>query len=236
MRGLVFLAAIFGCGGTAAVGADCPNAICGAPGNLSGTAGAGAQGGAGAQAGGGGTAGRSGGTAGGGATGGGTSGSGAGGGAAGSSPGALDLEYFKCRVEPILDRGCSMLGCHGTEAPVRTFRVYSRGRMRNNEQVAQVSTCPGDPRTVNLAQEGSGTVMCVGWSPHTAAEWQKNFDSARAFATPNPDDSDLLAQPVFGGRTHAGVHLFSRTSQDYGTIRDWLAGAQLGGPCDPGRN
>ncbi len=217
----ILLAAMVGCGGNTSIANDCPNAVCSA-----GTLGTG----------GGTQSGNAAGRAGGGMAGGGTAGSGmAGSGAAGSSPGALDLEYFKCRVEPILDRGCSMLGCHGTET-ARPFRVYSRGRMRNNEQVSQVSTCPGGARAVNLAQEGTGTVMCVGWSPHTATEWRKNFDNARTFATPNPDDSDLLAQPVLGGRTHAGVHLFSRTSQDYQTIRDWLSGAQLGRACNPGSN
>jgi hypothetical protein len=150
---------------------------------------------------------------------------------------ALDLDYYKCNVEPILDRGCGMLGCHGTEFG-RALRIYSRGRLRNNEMVNQVSTCPIGPQIVNLQTDGTGTIMCVGWSPHTQTEWQKNYDSARAFmlGLTNPDDSDLLAQPVVGGKAHTGVHLFTKTSPEYQTIRAWLSGQALGMTCNPGAN
>ena len=52
---------------------------------------------------------------------------------------------------------------------------------------------------------------------HTPTEWQKNYDSARAFGLdaslqPIPmaqlDTSDLIAQPVVGGKVHANIHLF----------------------------
>ncbi|HRI65088.1 MAG TPA: hypothetical protein PK156_12655 [Polyangium sp.] len=147
---------------------------------------------------------------------------------------ALDKDFFMCKVEPILDRGCSMLGCHGTEQG-RAFKVYSRGRLRRNEVVAQVSSCPIGPQQVNLAEEGSGTVMCVGWSPHTAAEWQQNFDNSRSFmlGISNAEESDLLAQPVVGGKAHAGVHMFAKTDLDYTTIKSWLEGAKLGSACNP---
>lgn len=149
----------------------------------------------------------------------------------------LDRDYYMCKVEPILDRGCAMLGCHGTEKG-RAFKIYARGRMRNNETVAQVPSCPIGPQQVSLSTEGSGTVMCVGWSPHTQAEWQQNFDNARAFALgiTAGDDSELLAQPVVGGKAHAGVHLFAKADADYQTIKAWLEGAKLGAPCDPSPN
>jgi hypothetical protein len=91
-----------------------------------------------------------------------------------------------------------------------------------------------DSGTQDLAQ-GSGTIMCYGWSAHTPEEWQANYDSARALmvGVTNPDDCDLLAQPVVGGKAHTGVHLFSSKSDpDYQTIRAWLAGATLPS-CDP---
>ncbi len=92
----------------------------------------------------------------------------------------LDLDYYKCNVEPILDGSCAMLGCHGVEQG-RALEIYARGRLRHKETVVQVSSCPIGPQMLDLAAEATGTVMCVGWSPHTAAEWQENYDSARSF-------------------------------------------------------
>jgi hypothetical protein len=148
---------------------------------------------------------------------------------------SLDMDYYKCNVEPIFDRGCAMMGCHGTETG-RLFKVYARGRLRHSEQVPNV--CPG-PNPVDLAT-GNGTVMCLGWTSHTRAEWQSNYDSARSFAvgitTANADTSELLAQPLnqaAGGKAHAGVHLFKdKTDQDYQTIKAWITGAALGTTCD----
>ncbi len=145
---------------------------------------------------------------------------------------ALDMSYFKCNVEPIFDRGCAMMGCHGTDEG-RYFRVYARGRLRNSEIVDRVNSCL-ETGTVNLQLAGSGTVMCEGWLPHTASEWQKNFDSARSFmlGVTAPEQSELLLQPVVGGRPHVGVHLFTESDPDYQTIRAWLGGATLPS-CDP---
>lgn len=145
---------------------------------------------------------------------------------------SLDLNYFKCNVQPILDRGCSMMGCHGTDQG-RYFRVYSRGRLRNNEIVDRVGSCLKSG-TVNLQEAGSGTVMCEGWLPHTDLEWQKNFDSARSFmlGITAPEQSEMLLQPVIGGRPHVGVHLFTESDPDYQTIRAWLGGATLPS-CNP---
>jgi hypothetical protein len=150
---------------------------------------------------------------------------------------SLDLDYFKCKVEPILDRGCAMLGCHGTKASDSThaFRVFARGRRRNQELVPPIASC-GESTPQDLEQTGSGTILCQGATLHTPTEWQMNFDSARSLllGVPNPDDCDLLAQPVVGGKSHSGVHLFGgKTDPDYVTIRSWLAGAALGTACDP---
>jgi hypothetical protein len=149
----------------------------------------------------------------------------------------LDLDYYKCKVEPIFDRGCSMVGCHGTETG-RAFKVYARGRLRHQEMVPQVSSCPVGPQTVDLSEMGTGTVMCVGWSPHTAAEWQSNYDISRSFmlGLTDPEQSDLLAQPVVGGKSHAGVHLFAKTDAEYVTLKAWLGGAKLGSTCNPAPN
>lgn len=147
---------------------------------------------------------------------------------------ALDMDYYKCKVEPIFDRGCAMMGCHGT-APndnTRAYRIFARGRRRNSEQV--VAMCL-DSGMQNL-NKGDGTVMCYGWRAHTDAEWQANFDSARAFmlGLNDPDQSELLRQPVVGGKAHTGVHLWaSKNDPDYQTVRAWLTGAKLGAACVP---
>ena len=150
---------------------------------------------------------------------------------------ALDLDYYKCKVEPIFDRGCAMLGCHGTEKG-RAFRLYARGRLRNDEVVPSVPTCLRPTGPTNLNEAGTATVMCEGRTAHTDTEWQANFNSARQFMVglSQADDSELLRQPVVGGKAHAGVHLFKKTDADYQTIAKWLSGEKLGQACNPGPN
>jgi hypothetical protein len=225
-----------------------------------GGSGAGVGGGAGEGSGGtddvtGGTGGRGGGSTGGGSATGGTGGTGGGsgsggavanGGSAGSAvcegeacgPVAdLDMDFYQCNVEPIFDRSCAMLGCHGSEE--RPFRIYARGRLRNDQDLttAQNPAANGCLRnsTVNLAENGTGTIMCEGWTRHTALEWQKNFESSRAFMRENmnPEDSELLMQAKVGGRPHVGVHPFREGDASYTMILRWLSGERLGSVCNP---
>jgi hypothetical protein len=151
---------------------------------------------------------------------------------------ALDMEFFKCRVSPIFQRGCGQMGCHGTDTE-RAFRLYTRGRLRNKQMVFPVNTCLENPNVkVDLQLRGSGTVMCEGWSKHTPEEWKKNFDSSRSFMldVTNPEDSLLLREAAKGGLPHAQVKFFSSTDPDYVTIRSWLGGAKLGSTCNTGAN
>lgn len=151
---------------------------------------------------------------------------------------ALDLEYYKCKVSPIFQRGCGQMACHGTETE-HPFRLYTRGRLRNKQMVFPVNTCLENPNVkVDLQVRGSGTVMCEGWSAHTPEEWKKNFDSARSFmlGVDKPDDSLLLREAAQGGLPHAQVKLFAAGDADYQTIRNWLAGARLGTTCNTGKN
>lgn len=150
---------------------------------------------------------------------------------------ALDLEMYKCQVHPILQRGCSMLGCHGTETG-RAYRLYARGRLRNDQIVNRTGTCIPATGTVNLAAVGTGTVMCEGWLPHTTEEWQKSFDSARSFMLDKamPELSELMMQPTIGGPVHGGVKLWRRMDADYASVRNWLGGARLGTTCNTGTN
>jgi hypothetical protein len=150
---------------------------------------------------------------------------------------ALDLNYYKCRVQPILDRNCSMMACHGTDTG-HLFRTYARGRWRNDEIVCQPNSCLGNncAVTVNLQREGSGTIMCSGWTTHTATEWQKNFDSARLFrlAVPNTDEVELLARPTTG-TAYPHLKFFAKDDASYTTLKSWLDGATLA-TCDPTPN
>jgi hypothetical protein len=151
---------------------------------------------------------------------------------------ALDLDFYKCNVHPIFQRGCGQLACHGTDTG-HPFRVYTRGRFRNDELVPDRGSCltpAGTPE--NLQDKGTGTIMCEGWYPHTEAEWWKSFDSSRSFMldVATTDDSLLLREPAKGGLPHAQVKLFGAGDADYQTIRTWLGGASLGRACNTGSN
>jgi hypothetical protein len=150
----------------------------------------------------------------------------------------LDLNYYKCNVEPIMNRKCSMLGCHGKEQG-RAFRTYARGRLRITGELITDSGNGCLKQGQSFPSESCiGSIECRCFSePHTATEWRRNYDSARGFALDaqgnaipagQEDDSELIAQPIVGGKAHAGVHLFSANDADHLTIKDWLAGATLG--------
>ena len=154
---------------------------------------------------------------------------------------ALDLNFYKCNVEPIMDHKCSQLGCHGTEIG-RPLRIYSRGRLRiKGVQYSDPQYCQGQAISSDLCD---GSVTCGCRVAHTDEEWQKNYDSARSFGLdtngqPIPagmeDTSELIAQPVVGGKAHAGIHLFKSGDADHQTLVQWLSGATLAS-CDPGFN
>ena len=156
---------------------------------------------------------------------------------------ALDKSFFKCNVEPILDAKCSMMGCHGTETG-RALRIYSRGKLRDaSVPDAMVPPPPNNCVLTPLAQcIGTNDCHCVG--PHAVQEWDRNFDASRgmmlnangtAIPAGQADTSDLLGQPVVGGKSHAGVHLFKPNDAEYTTIKSWLSGSTLAS-CDPTPN
>lgn len=148
---------------------------------------------------------------------------------------ALDLNFYKCQVEPIFDNKCSQLACHGTETD-RALRIYSRGRLRNAAETFTETGCLA-AGTKKPAADCIGSIECICWTgPHSPTEWQRNYDSARSFALDASgqriaqgmeDTSELLAQPVIGGKAHTGIHLFRKTDTDYQTIKQWLSGQTL---------
>lgn len=152
----------------------------------------------------------------------------------------LDLDYYKCNVEPILDRGCAQLACHGTETG-RALRVYARGRHRHPGEMLLETGCL-KPGTMVPSENCEGGIECACWTaPHTATEWQRNFDAARGFAldskgNPIPagqeDSSELISQPIVGGKAHAGIKLFASGDADHTTLKNWLSGQKLGMTCN----
>lgn len=153
---------------------------------------------------------------------------------------ALDLEFFKCNVQPVFDRKCSQLACHGSETD-RALRIYARGRLRNNETLPINTPNCNNTMPVPLATQCTGSLEgpCRSCT-HTPTEWQRDFDSARGFALdqnlqPIPagqeDSSDLIAQPIVGGKSHANIHLFKIGDADYTAIKQWISGAKYAGTC-----
>lgn len=147
----------------------------------------------------------------------------------------LDLNFYKCNVEPIMNKKCSMLGCHGTEQG-RALRLYSRGRLRITGETLtdSINACLKQGMTFP-SESCIGSIECrCYFEPHTATEWQRNFDSARGFALDaagnpiaDPDDSELIAQAIVGGKAHAGIHLFRQNDAEHQMLRRWLSGETL---------
>ena len=151
---------------------------------------------------------------------------------------ALDRPFFECKVFPILQQKCSQLACHGSEKD-RALRIYARGRLRITGEVFTETGCNAAGASVP-SESCSGSFNCIcRTGRHSPAEKQANYDSARGFALDeqgkaitDPGQSDLVRQPVVGGKAHTDVHLFRDTDADYLTIKDWITGKALGTPCD----
>jgi hypothetical protein len=148
---------------------------------------------------------------------------------------ALDVDYYKCEIEPIMDGSCSMLGCHGTDD--RGLRTYSRGRFRNVEESVP-NPCPGGGMTPLV--DCIGSIECGCWQyRHTDVEWQRNYDAARGFgldAQGNPladtEQSELIQQPMEGGgKAHAGFKMFAAGSPEHTKLKAWLDGTTFGQAC-----
>ena len=153
---------------------------------------------------------------------------------------ALDIEFFKCNVQPVFDRKCSQLACHGSETN-RALRIYARGRLRNAETLpANTPNCNNTmPVPLDTQCTGSLEGPCRSCT-HTPTEWQRNFDSARGFALDAnykpiaagmEDASELIAQPIVGGKSHANIHLFKSGDADHTALKQWISGAKYGSTC-----
>ena len=154
---------------------------------------------------------------------------------------ALDENFYRCQVEPVFDRLCAQLACHGVEPDLnanpadvgRALRTYHRGRLRvTGETLQGESGCLNQPD--QNSEDCIGGLECACWTkPHLPTEWQRNFDSARGLGLkPNgeplaaPEDSDLLVQPLVGTDppAHAGMKMWSENDLEYKTVLEWLEG------------
>ena len=115
----------------------------------------------------------------------------------------LDLDYYRCNVQPVLDRSCSFLDCHGDPGVMpRPFTVFSPSKLR-----ALGASAIGSPL--------SDYELCM------------NFNGSRALATGTAKNSLLLSKPLRpdqSGTFHVGGYPFSRESLEYACLIAWLQG------------
>jgi hypothetical protein len=131
---------------------------------------------------------------------------------------ALDRDYFRCNVQPVLAARCAFPACHGSAR--RPLSLYAPGRERYQ----------------------------VGWdspsAPITDVELDANFGIASGFATTTATGEPwLLAKPLAvaaGGYYHRGADLyggedvFAATSDPgYQILASWIAGETAPASCAP---
>jgi hypothetical protein len=133
-------------------------------------------------------------------------------------PGALDREYFRCNVQPVLAARCAFPACHGTR--VRPLAIYAPGRERYQ----------------------------VTWDrptePITSDELDANFRLVSGFTKAEATGEPwLLSKPLStttGGYFHRATDLFGTedvfmTKEDPGylMLEAWIAGDTAQSTCAP---
>jgi len=129
---------------------------------------------------------------------------------------APDEAYFRCNVQPIVTKSCSMFLCHGDTA--RYFTVFARNRLRFGV----------DERNAEMVEP----------------EWRFDYDATRAqIDREEPEKSLLLMKPLdesAGGYYHGGAVEFgqgdvflSAEEEDYQTLVAWVNGATSPADCGP---
>src|SRR5207237_583328 len=118
---------------------------------------------------------------------------------------ALDRAFFDCEVQPILDRKCAFLACHGNRQ--QPLRLYSMGKLRSIENPT-------------LEQRSN--------TPLTDDERAANYESTRAIAlstvTQGQSFSLLILKPLDtsgNGAAHVGGRLFDPEAPDLLTLLAW---------------
>jgi hypothetical protein len=133
-------------------------------------------------------------------------------------PMALDREYFRCNVQPVLAARCAFPACHGSVR--RPLSIYAPGRERYQ----------------------------VGWDrptePVTQYELDANFGIASGFTTTTATAEPwLLAKPLAtsaGGYYHRAADLYgsddvflSKGDAGYQLLANWIAGSTVPSGCQP---
>ena len=86
-----------------------------------------------------------------------------------------------------------------------------------------------------------GSIECGCWqSPHTATEWQRNYDAARGLAMDRQGNilgdmtqSEMIQQPfVEGSKAHAGIKQYSFNDPEYTALVSWLEDTAIWGGGD----
>jgi hypothetical protein len=131
---------------------------------------------------------------------------------------ALDRDYFRCNVQPVLAARCAFPACHGNAR--RPLALYAVGRMRYG----------------------------IGWdqptAPLTDQELGYNFDVATGFTTTTATGQAwLLAKPLTtdaGGYYHRGADLYgagnvfdATTDRGYQQLAAWIVGETASASCAP---
>lgn len=122
----------------------------------------------------------------------------------------LDVAFFECNVQPILDRSCAFTACHGD--PGRPLFVYSMSKTR----------------IAGEALRGERL---------TDKELCSNYFRAAAFARKEPSRSQLITKPAALDGTdsqyHAGNYLFGEGDVEARCLELWMRGtvAEPGSPA-----
>ena len=115
--------------------------------------------------------------------------------------GDVNLGFFGCQVQPILDRSCAFVACHGD--PGRPLFAYSTSKTR----IAGAALL-GEPLT--------DKELCA------------NFYRARALVTADPAQSQLVTKPtILDGdfsQYHGGNYLFTPDGPEVSCLTAWMRG------------
>ncbi len=141
----------------------------------------------------------------------------------------LDENYFRCRLQPILEGGCAYMGCHTTDTPTRRLQTFAVNLKRMAPLLSgKDHDGPLNPGYCNGG--GQYPEANCGPDPLMTQEWTFNFDNARLFAleAPAATNNELLTQPLAGdprGHVHDNYDIFQSTNDvRYQAILGWLNG------------
>lgn len=127
---------------------------------------------------------------------------------------ALDENYFRCEVQPVLAANCAFMACHGNDE--RPLEIYAAKRYR----------------------------LGITWDdyelPLTEEELAANFRRVRGFVQPQNLLADKPLDTRAGGLFHRGKDLFGNvdvfSSEDnvgYQKLSAFAAGASADADCTP---